>query len=260
MMLLFPLALLSLVAFLYWPVCSKAELLDDLCTLDSDATVEIKALAEEAEATGMPTSTLNRLLIRGYWDKTSGKTLGRLLCMVVRAEEEGLPPDLLFKKLDEGLGKRASLERIASVVQNKIEDMKFAQSLLSDGAEPEVEDDNVTRLGNVLSAGLSRRRLETLFRQNSAAPVQMRVVASEIMAYGNAVGYDRQLLSKVVKAGLASHALTDEWTYFVKVLSKARKNDISDQHVAGEAVKTLLGKGSLYSLIVNLGMHPGEIY
>lgn len=260
MMQLRRLALLGLVASFCWPICGNAELLDDLCMMDSNATVKIKPLVEEAEATGMPASTLNRLLVKGYQDQASVKTLGRLLCIVVRAEEEGLPPDLLFEKLDEGLGKRASLAHIASVVANKVDDMKFARSLLSETAEPKAEDDNVTRIANVLATGISRLRLEALFRRNSLAPVQMRVIASEIMAYGRVVGYDRQLLSQVVKAGMTYQAFTDEWAYFVKVISKARRKDLSDRYVAKEAIKTLSGKETLDSLIVNLGMNPREIY
>lgn len=249
-----------LCAVVFAPLWGHAEILDALCPADDNSPVELKPLVEEAEATGMPTSTLNRLLVKGYQDETSKKALGGLLCIIVRAEEDGLPPDLLFEKLVEGLGKGASIVQIVTVVQRKVNDMQFAQGLVSDEAEPKLEDDNVTRIAKVMSAGLSRRELMSIFRKGAKAPVDMRVVAAEIKGYGRTIGYDTQLLDQIVDVGLTSQALTDEWFYFVKVISKARKQEISDQHLATEAVKTLTRRGSLDSLIENLGMTPAEIY
>ena len=78
----------------------------------------------------MSASTLKKLLAKGYQSRTSAEDLARLLCQVVQAEERGLPPDSLFETIDEGLGKRASLERITAVVVTKISDMLFAQKIL----------------------------------------------------------------------------------------------------------------------------------
>lgn len=254
------LAYLWLVAAVWVPPFGHADLLDDMCGPGEDSTLELKPLVAEAEATGMPPSTLNRLLVKGYQDQSSARELAQLLCVIVLAEEDGLSPDLLFAKLDEGLGKRASLSRISAVIEDKVDDMKFAQRILSDGKEPALEDDNVTRLAKAMSAGLSRQKLNLLFHRYAGGSMEMRVVAAEIMAYGGAAGYDAQLLDQIVKAGLTYEAFSDDWTFLIKLISKSRKKNISDQRLADEAVKTLTRKGSLNDLIAALGMTPSDVY
>lgn len=231
-----------------------------MCGSVEDTVFDLKPIVAEAEATGMPPSTLNRLLVKGYQDQTSARELARLLCVIVQAEEDGLSPDLLFAKLDEGLGKRASLPRISAVIKDKVDDMKFAQRMVSDGKEPQLEDDKVTRLAKAMSAGLSRQKLNHLFIRHAGVPMEMRVVAAEIMAYGGVAGYDAQLMDQIVKEGLASEALSDDWAFLIKVISKARKKNISDQRMADEAVKTLTRRGSLNDFILALGMTPTEVY
>ena len=234
--------------------------LDELCQSDADSPQAFKALVEEAEATGMPSASLNRLLVRGYADADSKKTLHRLLCAIVQAEEEGLPPGLLFKKLDEGLGKRASLPRILEVINLKIDDMHYVQMLLSDGEEPLMEDDNVERLAKILAAGVSRQDLKALFDPAFSSPIAMKVVAAEIMAYGRAAGFNSRLLDQIIASGLESQAFTSDWTFFVKVVFASRKHQILDQQVAAEAIKVLSQKKPLDDLIMVLGLNPKDVY
>ena len=233
---------------------ARSELLDDLCRAEVHSPRVMQSLIEEAEATGMPPSTLNRLLIKGYHDKDSIRILSRLLCVIVQAEEDGLPPELLFRKLDEGLGKRAPLMRIVEVVEAKVADMHYVQALLSGGEEPRLEDDNVVRLTHALSSGLSKKDLNDLFSLVYDVPVEMRVVAAEIKGYGRAAGFDASLLDQIIASGLASRSLSDEWSFLIKVISEARKQNISDQRITAQAVKVLSRKGSLGDLNAALGI------
>ena len=261
----YPLTVLALtcicLAQLYdEPSLGYGDILEEMCRPDSESGFELKPLVEEAEATGMPTSTLKRLLVKGYQDHASSRELGRLLCIIVQAEEDGLPPELLFAKLDEGLGKRAPLSRIASVIEHKVDDMKYARRLLSGSEEPKMEDNNVTRVATVMAAGLPESKLDTIFSKYADVPVDMRVVAVEITAYGGIIGYDAQLLDQIVRTGLTSQAFFREWAFLVKVISKAKKKNISDQRITTEAVRTLSRKGRLNDLITALGMKPGDVY
>jgi len=249
-----------LVALSGLPALTYGTLLEELCQPDAAGVYEILPLAEEAEATGMPPHILKQLLAKGYTGQNAAKELGQLLCIVIRAEEEGFLPDLLFLKLEEGLAKKASLTDIKIVIEKKIDDMAFAQRLLSSGNKPKIEDDNVTRIARTMSAGLTRRKLQTLFAPQDDVPLDMRVTAAELMAYGGAIGYDRRSLDQIVRTGLTHHSLHDEWSFFVKVIAKARKKKISDRRVADQAIKTLSQNGSLNDLISDLGMKPADLY
>lgn len=251
---------LWLIALCGVPVQTHGAMLDDLCSPDTNGAYEISLLAEEAEATGMPPRLLRRLLAKGYRNQTSAKELGQLLCLIVKAEDEGFLPDLLFLKLEEGLAKRASLPNIKLAVERKIDDMAFAQRLLTAKGKPKIENDNVIRIARAMSAGLTRQNLKSLFARKDDASVDMRVTAAEIMAFGGAIGYDARLLEQIVKTGLTSRSLHDEWSFFVKVIVKARKKKISDQRLADATIETLAQNGTLNDLISALGMKPADVY
>lgn len=229
-------------------------LLDDLCDPQSPSSIAIESLVEEAEATGMPDSTLNRLLVVGYRDPAATEDLRRLLCAVVKAEEEGLPPDLLFQKLEEGLGKRVPLSRILTVIQKKVDHLNFARSLLSEGAPPLMDDPIVGRVAKILSLGVSEAEITEIFGSAYNAPRSMRVVAAEILGYGRTIAFAAPLLEQVVASGLRSQSFSSEWIYLIKVISEARKQDIPDPEIADTAISVLSENGSLEELIGELGL------
>ena len=251
MVLLFVIPICCLVLL---PVVSWGSILDDICQVDTETPIDISQIVEEAEATGMPVSTLNRLLVKGYVDKPSTKELSNLLCVIIEAEEDGLTPDLLFTKVDEGLAKKATLVQISSVIKAKVDDMKFAQNLLNNGAEPQPEDTRVERLAKALSAGLTRPELTFIFIQK--APENMKVVAAEIKTYGKAIAFDPQLLDLIIETGISEQSLSEDWSYLIKVISLARKKNISDAQIAQKAVYSLTEKLPLSHLSACLGLKP----
>lgn len=243
-----------LVVVLSFPVASRSEILETICREDGSHPVDISELVEEAEATGMPPSTLNRLLVKGHASQAFADQLRRLLCIVVQAEEDGLSPDPLFEKLDEGLGKHVSLPQIVQVIEHNVDEMRFAQSILSAGKEPELEDEKVTRIAKAMAAGLPRDKLRHLFTSYDDVPIEMRVVAVEISAFAAVIGYDAVLLDRIITMGLTARSFTDDWAFFVKVISRARKKGISDERVAEKALEALEKKRSLNDLISSLGI------
>lgn len=242
------------------PAGTYGAMLDELCQPDAEGSYDIPSLAEEAEAAGMPSGLLRRLLIKGYQDQTATNEMGRLLCIIVQMEEGGFLPDPLFLKLEEGLAKNASLSNIILAIERKIDDMQFAQRLISGEGKPKSEDDNVIRIARAMSAGLTRQKLQSLFSKYADAPVDMRVTAAEILAYGGAIGYAPRFLDLIVKTGLTARSFGDEWSFFVKVIVKARKQKVSDQQLADETIKTLSRNGTLNDLIRALGMNPVDVY
>ncbi len=231
-----------------------SKLLDRHCNADVPPQEAIASLADEAEAAGMPVNTLNRLLKVGYHEKGGVGYLRIILCIVVQAEEDGLPPGLLFETLEEGLGKRVPLVRILAVIKKKKSDLDYARSLQRDGGRDRVDNPDVERVAIVLSLGVSRQAIAALFGPEFMAPNQMRVIAAEILGYGKAMHFDQDLLASVVKAGLTQEAFTPDWVYFIKVVSEARRKDIPDSLVAETAINVLLEHGSLDELIGELGV------
>jgi hypothetical protein len=230
------------------------ELLHRQCNADVPPQKAIASLADEVEAAGMPVNTLKRLLKVGYREKDSVEYLRIILCVIIQAEEDGLPPGLLFETLEEGLGKRVPLARILTVIEKKQSDLEYARSLQLDGRRDQVDNPDVERVATVLSLGVSRKELATLFGFDYKAPNHMRVIATEILGYGKAMGYDPELLERVVSTGLTQEAFTSDWSYFIKVASESRRKDIPDSLVAETAINVLLEHGALDELIGELGV------
>lgn len=80
------------------------------------------------------------------------------------------------------------------------------------------------------------------------------MIAVEILGYGRVMGVDRELIDRVNREGLARRAFSPDWAYFVKVVSAARKADISDARVADIAVEVLSENGTIDELIGELGL------
>ena len=231
------------------------EFLHRYCHADVPPQEAITSLADEAEAAGMPLNTLNRLLKIGYREKGGVDYVGIILCIVVQAEEDGLPPGFLFETLEEGLGKRVPLDRILAVIEKKKSDLDYARSLQREGGQDRVDNPDVERVAIVLSLGVSRQAITALFGPEFNAPNQMRVIAAEILGYGKAMHFDPELLTRVVRTGLTQKAFTSDWAYFIKVASEARRKDIPDSLVAETAINVLLEHGSLDELIGELGVN-----
>lgn len=239
---------------------THADLIGDLCDAKTDPALVIEALVEEAEATGMPPSTLNRLLAVGYRDAQSLVDLRTLLCTIIIMEERGLPPEPLFEKLEEGLGKRVPLKDIQTVIMRQAVKLQYAQDLLSGEKEPLMDDANVERIAALLDTGLYREDLDHLFGPAFSSSTDMRVVAAEILGYGTIAEFPRSELDRIVSTGLTSNALTPEWSFFIKVIKEARKQDIPDQKTAAAAVKILSENQSMDHLIEHLGLERKQVY
>lgn len=214
----------------------------------------IETLVVEAEATGMPEATIKRLLAAGYRSENATGHLRDILCTVVLAEEEGLPPGLLFDTLEEGLGKRVALPRILAVIRQKVDELRFARGLLDDGRTNLVDDPNVDRVARVLSLGLTRDEVSELFEKAKHVPIEMRVIAAEIMGYGRALHLKPSLIRDVIATGIRYRAFTADWIYFTKVIAEARRRGIPDAQTAETAVKVLAENGALEELIGELGL------
>jgi hypothetical protein len=251
-----PLILAAFLVALPTPIMASlhTELLDRHCNASVPPQEAIESLAVEAQAAGMPAETLNRLLKAGYREEDGVAHLRNILCVIALAEEDGLPPGLLFETLAEGLGKRVPLARILEVIEKKKNDLDYARSLQRDGGRDRVDNPDVERVAIVLSLGVSSQALAELFGPEFKAPNQMRVIAAEILGYGKTMGFDPERLEKVVRTGLTREAFTPDWAYFIKVASEARRKDVPDSQVAETAVNVLSENGSLEELIGELGL------
>ncbi len=237
-----------------------ADLIGGLCDANTDPAMVIEALVEEAEATGMPPATLNRLLAVGYRDPEAAVDLKSLLCTIITMEERGLPPEPLFEKLEEGLGKKVPLKNIQTVITHQAEKLQYAQTLLSGKKEPLMDDVNVERIAALLDIGVSRDELDTLFGPAYSSPTAMRIVAAEILGYGTIAGFPQLELNQVVSAGLTSRSLTPEWSFFIMVIKEARKQGIADERISAAATKILSKNKPMDDLIAQLGLEGKHVY
>jgi len=229
--------------------------MDRWCDASAPAAQAVEHLAREAEAAGMSDALLNRLLAVGYRDDLAAEALRQLLCAVIEAEDSGLPPALLFEKIEEGIGKRVPLPKVLAVIQERVADLALARRLLT-GQKTELTDDpDVERVARVLAMPVPHAEVARLIESRPEIPLAMRVIAVEITGYGQAIQLAPELINQVIQTGLENRAFTPDWAYFIKVVAAARKRGLPDGQTVEAAIAVLGENGSIDELAGELNLN-----
>jgi hypothetical protein len=227
---------------------------DRWCDTATPAAAAIEHLVDEAAAAGMSEALLNRLLAVGYRNERDPEALRQILCVVIQAEEDGLPPAMLFEKIEEGLGKQVPLPKILPVVQARVGDLAQARTMLT-GRKPDLTDDpDVERVARVLAMQVPAAEVARLLDSVPSTPLAMRVIAVEILGYGQAMQLAPELIQQVIQTGMANRAFTPDWAYFVKVVAAARKRGLPDKETVAAAVAVLGENGTIEELAGELDL------
>ena len=83
-----------------------------------------------AQAGGVDLNRVENFIARCAKANIPAEKAEKLLDPVVQAAKEGLPSDLLFEKLEEGLAKRTDPDRLRAVTQKRLETLRRARHLL----------------------------------------------------------------------------------------------------------------------------------
>ena len=214
--------------------------------------------ATQARELNVSDTTINRVM-----DAVNSKFLlpsdgAELLDMVNAAAREHLPANWLAEKIDEGLTKHVPAQRIKTALSAKIDDFRFARSLIQEkypenAGHPAPSPDDIYALAETLSMGLDRETLASFWRSSPSAPIHHLLIATENLALLNQTGYDPDLTLKVLTAGIEARAFNPTWRYYPRAVAAARQKGISDQEIYQTSISVIAAKGSPRDVLAKLG-------
>ena len=228
---------------------------------ENGRNTKLTELVEEVRAAGVTDSTLNRLLMAGVENRELFNAMPEILCFLIRAHNKNLPLEPLTNKIEEALAKRIPAAKIIAVLKNEIDDLIFARELVRQSlhSEESVHSESIIRLSEILRAGISNEELRSFFESTSTAPLSMRIVGAEIMAYCRQIHFDPDIIQKIIDAGIQHEGFTSDWRYLAKVIATAKKRGLSDELIGKTAIEILNEKRSVKDLMTELGFTDRDV-
>ncbi len=228
---------------------------------ENGSNTDLAEIVEAVRAAGVPDATLNRLLLAGVENRELFNAMPEILCFLIRAHNENLPLEPLTNKIEEALAKRIAAAKIITVLKNEIDDLIFARELVRQSlrSEESVHSESIIRLSEILRAGISKEELCSFFESTSIAPLSMRIVGAEIMAYCRQIHFDPDMVQKIIDAGIRHEGFTSDWRYLAKVIATAKKRGLSDELIGKTAIEILKEQGSVKDLMTELGFTDRDV-
>lgn len=170
-----------------------------------------------------------------------------------QARSQGLPAAPFTAKAEEGLAKRVAGLAIVQALETMRGDYVFARDALSrGGGEPSPDD--VVMAGDSLRLGLTRHELKRMAEFEPPAPPAELATAARTRAALNAVAFPARLSDDILRRGLASGALSAQWSQLFRVVQRTREAGIPDAAVAEAATRMMADGGGPAELLQELGL------
>jgi antitoxin component of RelBE/YafQ-DinJ toxin-antitoxin module len=217
---------------------------------ENDMSVE--HARQQAKQAGVDETVLDRLLATAQRRRINASTQIRWLKLMKTAAEEELPIEPLNNKIEEGLVKNISGERIAAAIKKTLQDLRYADLLIKQDlhaaksfGKSEDYGQNITRLGKLLSAGLDKTEIEGLFCKWRPTPLRQRVEALSFYAVVKQAGLQPATANQIAATGLQHghfHGFPLELAMMIKA---ARIQQISERRIMQAALKVVRGQQSV---------------
>lgn len=211
---------------------------------------------EAARAAGVPDASLNRILTLSVDYHVSPDDLDFLLHLLRAAQMEGLPVEPLVAKVEEGLAKRVTSPVLATALEQKIEDYRYVQSLITgivrEHSNEPASEAHITIMADSLSGGLTRDDLAHFVKNAPPAPLSMLAIAAENLALLKQIGFEEKLSYQILFTGLRLRCLNSSWRYLAGVIAAARNREIPDLEITEKTVRAMKNKSDLRDLMATL--------
>jgi hypothetical protein len=218
----------------------------------------------DAQQAGFPAETLNRLLAMGYEQKIEADQMITLVEFLSTVRKDGLPLAPFVSKVEEGLTKRIAPSVILQVLQQRKDDYRFVQDLLSTRVRQrdqaaDIPSDYLVRLAESHYCGISRGQLEQLVAQAPAVPLVMVVRAVETRAALAQIQFDPQRADHLVALGMERQFFTAERQDLAHVIAAARRKGIPDNRIETTVAAAMETNGGLQDITRPLGVTPQDL-
>ncbi len=211
-----------------------------------------------ARESGVPESTLNRLLLAGYRYQIDSTTMAHWITAMGGAAAKGLPCAPLIEKLDEGLSKRIPVERITAVLDQQTQHLSAAAQLLgpAHGSPEAANDEAVSRMADLMMTSLTIEEIRAILNQPALATTQERLEAATFYAVLKQSGLPPDACLELVSNGLQRHFFTNFPTQLAYTVKAAQNQKIAQERIVSETMRVIKGEQSAPQMQESLKIGP----
>jgi hypothetical protein len=217
----------------------------------------MEATANKAREAGVDEASLSRILslseIHGFPQEVA---LSMLDLFAVAAEEE-IPVSRFVIKVEEGVLKRVTPERILNALSRKLDEYRHVQGVIREVIRPRpgaFSPDHLVTLAETLDMGLERSDLRIFLEQAPRVPPAMLVQGVETFALLHQAGFSAEGARALVHAGFHYVTFTSEWRLLPLIAGLARENGRSESEILTVVTEILHQGGSPRGVAEGLGV------
>jgi hypothetical protein len=191
--------------------------------------------------------TLSSLLKNNPYSEQQLKAIEEIF---KKAEEEGILEDLILPRLEEGIAKKVSFERILDVLTQEIEHLKISKRILLsaiNGFNPEEHPELWSRAAILLASGISEQDIQILA---SASASRLPAFRNATTLYVSLLRWrlEKKIALNLVTALLDSSLDEGEFHGVMNILIMGRKLYIPPEELSERIIKELPDSTTLESI------------
>jgi hypothetical protein len=204
---------------------------------------KIDEAVQAARSAGVSESVLNRLLTDSYRYSIDEDHFVRWIGMVGHAASQNLPAAPLAEKLEEGLSKKISPNRISGVLAQQLKQLQLANHLLRGHVERGGNAGGaMERIADLVSAGLTPYQIQNVLDHPAAAGLHERLEALTLYAVFSQSGLRSDYSDEIIASGLENRYFNQFPVDLAFMVKHARSRHIPDERIAAEALKVVDGR------------------
>lgn len=254
--------LLSLVAFSAALAAPAAEVHSQ--NGGAAAAQSVTRAVEEAEQTGLPGTTINRLLALGYDNGVAPKAMSALLRVMDEVKKDDLPVEPFLDKIVEGMAKHAEAASIEQVLNQKKQDYEFTRAILSDylrkhDIQQQVTSEDLTGIAEGLYSGLSREDLARTVEHAPAVSLFALKRVVNVQASLKQAGFDREQSDRIVGSALEHNFFTRQRRGFARSIVAGKHRGLSDKEITEAALVTIRSGGTVAEFCSRIGVSSPDM-
>jgi hypothetical protein len=222
-------------------------------------------VVNEAQSSGVPPKSLNRLLSVGYANQVDPEAMAGFVRTLTEARRLGLPLDPFVSKIEEGMAKRAPAPMIQQVLVKKRDDYVFTKSTLEStlkkqGREQTVTDETLVRMSESLACGVSRammhQYMEQAPRTATLGQVAMTLEAAASLKQHN---FNQEAVQRITLTGLKEDYFTPGTKDLGRVLAAAKRKGVPEEKIVATALEAIRNREPVMDMASRLGVKGEDL-
>ena len=211
----------------------------------------MEATLQTAREAGVAETTLDRVLALGFQYGLDETEVTALVQTLTAAAGDNLPTGPLADKINEGLAKRVRIQAIEGVLNQKTEQYRFVRQVAirarvqaGQPAEAPAADD-LARMADALSAGISPDELSEFLSEAPAAPWGQVVHAVDFLAVMQQARIETRAARDLVINGLKNRYFTESRWELARTIRAAKRKHLSDEEITESVEQVMSGRKSM---------------